>query len=262
LTYDMGALMASKLAAIFLRGTRGVGKATYEEKGRDIYDLLWYMDKKVAPDLDYLKAKDVEEAKDLRTLFDKLTIKMNAVSRENLKQDLLPLFINRTYIENWLANWHESYLRLLNEYKIRTVTTLEAPIEVFHDLMPDNFYFTYKYNTEEGRVVRIVYIISDYWINFGEGDLPIEPDKKLDDKIEFKSNGWSSRPDPQDKLKQYANLFYQKTERYLKKINRIMLGDGIITKIIRTTADNLNPKEQIVLNKSALISCELDDLLK
>ena len=41
-----------------------------------------------------------------------------------------------------------------------------------------------------------------------------------------------------------------------------MFGDNIITKIIRMTADNLNTKEQILLNKSALISCELDDLLK
>ena len=41
-----------------------------------------------------------------------------------------------------------------------------------------------------------------------------------------------------------------------------MLGDSIITKVIRMTADNLNPKEQILLNKSALLSCELDDLLK
>ena len=30
-----------------------------------------------------------------------------------------------------------------------------------------------------------------------------------------------------------------------------MLGDIITTKIIRMTADNLNQKEQIVLNKSA-----------
>jgi len=43
MTYNMSALVASKLAAIFLRGTRGVGDAVYEEKGRDIYDLLWYI---------------------------------------------------------------------------------------------------------------------------------------------------------------------------------------------------------------------------
>ncbi|MBU4512300.1 nucleotidyl transferase AbiEii/AbiGii toxin family protein, partial [Patescibacteria group bacterium] len=112
-TYNMSALMASKIAAIFLRGTRGVGEAVYEEKGRDIYDLLWYMNKKVAPDFDYLIAKGID-IKDPRALFDKLTLQTNKVSDKNLKQDLVPLFVNRPYIENWLKNWRESYLRLFD----------------------------------------------------------------------------------------------------------------------------------------------------
>src|SRR3989344_4450855 len=87
-TYNLSSLMASKIAAIFLPGTRGVGEDTFGEKGRDIYDLLWYMSKKIVPDLDYLKAKKVEEAKDYRTLFTKLAVKMNNVSEENLKNDL------------------------------------------------------------------------------------------------------------------------------------------------------------------------------
>ena len=41
-----------------------------------------------------------------------------------------------------------------------------------------------------------------------------------------------------------------------------MLGDNITTKVIRMTADKLNQKEEILLNKSTLLSCELDDLLK
>ena len=40
-TYNLSSLMASKIAAIFLRGPRGVGEAVYKVKGRDIYDLLW-----------------------------------------------------------------------------------------------------------------------------------------------------------------------------------------------------------------------------
>ena len=260
LTYNLSSLMASKLAAIFLRGTRGVGEAVYEEKGRDIYDLLWYMNKKVVPDFDYLVAKGID-TKDPRTLFDKLTLQMNKVNDKNLEQDLEPLFVDKNYIRNWLKNWRESYLRLLDEYKITTVTTL-ASIQIHQHFQTDNFSFTYTYNTEEERIVRIRYIISDYWVDFRDGDLPIEADKKLDDKIELGSDGWSSRPAPQDKLKQYATLFHQKTEKYFKKTNRIMLGNGIITKVIRMTADNLNQKEQIVLNKSALLSCELDDLLK
>lgn len=260
LTYNMSALMASKLSAIFLRGTRGIGAAVYEEKGRDIYDLLWYMNKKIVPDLDYLVAKGID-VKDPRMIFDKLTLQMNRVSDENLKQDLSPLFVNRSFIENWLKNWHESYLRLLDDYKIRTVTELES-IGIHQHFQSDNFSFTYTYKTEDGKFIRIRYIISDYWINYNDGDLPIEFESKLDEKIRFSADGWSSQATPEDKLKKYATLFYQKTEKYFKKSNRIVLGDGIITKVIRMTAGNLNQKEQIVLNKSALLSCELDDLLK
>lgn len=258
--YNMSALMASKLAAIFLRGTRGVGTATFEEKGRDIYDLLWYMGKKIVPDFDYLAAKDIN-AKDIRTLFDKLTLQMNKVSDENLKQDLFPLFEVRMFIENWLRNWRQTYFRLLDEYQINTVTTL-AGINIHQHFSPGTFSFTYSYNTEEGKLVHIRYLLSDYWIDFGEGNLSIKINKELEDKIEFTSDGYSSRQRPEEKLKQYVALFYEKTERYFKKTNRIILGNGIITKTIRLTADNLNPKEQIVLNKSALSSSELDDLLK
>lgn len=259
-TYNMAGLMASKIAAIFLRGTRGVGKAMYEEKGRDIYDLLWYMNKKIMPDFDYLVAKGID-VKDPRALFDKLTLQMNKVSDENLKQDLLQLFMNRTYIENWLMNWRESYLHLLDAYKIRTVAAMESVV-IHQNFMPDYFSFIYWYRTEDGDSVRIIYNMSDYWIDFRDGDLPIKIDKKISSTIEFSSNGMSSHPAPQDKLKQYATLFYQKTEAYFKKTNNVMLGDTIFTKLIRMTADKLNQKEQIVLNKSALLSCELDDLLK
>ena len=222
--------------------------------------MLWYMGKKAVPDFDYLIAKNID-VKDPRALFDKLTLQMNKVSDKNLKQDLDPLFLDKSYIGNWLKNWRESYVRLLDEYRIRTIKELER-ISVHQDFRTDNFSFVYWYKTEDNGSVSVAYTISDDWIDFREGDLPIEADKKLDDKIEFTGNGASSRPAPHDKLKQYATLFYQKTEEYFKKTNRIMLGDHIVTKVIRMTADNLNQKEQIVLNKSALLSCELDDLLK
>ena len=260
ITYNMSALMASKIAAIFLRGIRGVGNATYEEKGRDIYDLLWYMNKKVVPDFDYISVKDID-IKDPRALFDKLTIHVNKVSDKNLEQDLEPLFVDKNYIRNWLKNWRESYLRLLDEYKIRTIKELES-IKIHQDFRTDTFSFVYWYSTEDGSSVRVIYNLSEYWIMFGEDNLQIESDKKLEEKMEFRSNKRSSRPTLEDKLKQYATLFYQKTENYFKKTNRTMFGDAIITKVVRMTADNLNQKEQIVLNKSVLLSCELDDLLK
>ena len=258
--YNMSTLMASKIAAIFLRGQRGAGKAVYEKKGRDIYDLLWYMTKKVLPDRNYLIAKGVD-VKDPRTLFDKLTLQMNKVNNTNLKQDLAPLFVDQTFIGNWFKNWRESYLRLLGGYKIHTVTTLES-VGIHQDFRTDVFSFVYRYNTEDEKSVRIIYSISDHWIDFRDGDLSISVDEKIKNLVELNSNGVSNRSAPKNKLMQYAPLFYQKTENYLKKTNRIILGDTITTKLIRMTADNLNQKEQIVLNKSALLSCELDDLLK
>ncbi len=258
--YNMGTLMASKIAAIQLRGQRGVGEAIYEEKGRDIYDLLWYMSKKVIPDLNYLSAKGVD-VKNLQALFDKLTLQMNEVSDANLKQDLTPMFFNRTYIENWLTNWRESYLRLLDEYRIRTVTHLQEII-IHRNFMPDVWSFIYVYGTTERSTVRIIYALSDYWIDFGDGELPVEADARLSELVKFSANGVSSGPRPEKKLRQYATLFFQKTERYLGKTGRIVLGDVIATKLIRMTAQNLNQKEQILLNKSALLNCELDDLLK
>lgn len=261
ITYNMSALMASKIAAIFLRGIRGVGDALYEEKGRDIYDLLWYMNKKVVPDFDYISAKDID-IKDPRALFDKLTIQVNKVSDKNLEQDLEPLFVDKNYIRNWLKNWRESYLRLLDEYKINTIKGLES-IVIHKDFHTDTFSFVYWYTTEDGGSIRVVYNLSEYWIMFREGDLSNQIDESLGNiGVEFSGVSWGSWDELPDKVKQYVTLFHRKTEKYFKKTNGVMLGDAIITKVIRMTADNLNQKEQIVLNKSALLSCELDDLLK
>ena len=110
--------------------------------------------------------------------------------------------------------------------------------------------------------MRFSYSISDYWIGFPEGDLSISVDDKIKKLVEFYSNGVTPKSASENKLMQYATLFNQKTENYLKKTNRIMLGDTITAKLIRMTAKNLNQKEQLVLNKSVLLSCELGDLLK
>ena len=254
ITYNMSSLMASKLAAIFLRGTRGVGEAVYEEKGRDIYDLLWYMNKKVVPDFDYLVAKGLD-MKDPRALFDKLTVQVNKVSDKNLEQDLEPLFVDKTYIRNWLKNWRESYLRLLDEYKIHTVTVLQE-ILIKEDFSTDNFSFTYTYDTLEKDIVKIVYTVTYEWIKF-QKPLGVDTRDDLMGLVRVES-----RTELNDQIKQFMALFFGKNASYFKKVNNIMLGDAITTKVIRTTADNLNQKEQIVLNKSALLSCELDDLLK
>ena len=260
-TYSLSALMASKLAAIFLRGTRDVGEAVYEEKGRDIYDLLWYMSKKIVPDLEYLKAKNVEGAKDYRTLFTKLAVKMNNVSEKNLKDDLTPLFLDTRYVTNWITNWRETFFQLRDKYKIRTASKFER-VRVFEDFRTDIFSFIFEYSTKEGDHVRIVCNLSEYWFLFKDIEVSFPINNVVSDHIEFSANGSSSRPTSEKKQKEYASLFYEKIEAYLKKINYEIVGDTLTTKLIRITADNLNQKEEIILRKEDLIRCDFDDLLK
>lgn len=260
-TYNMSALMASKIAALFLRGKRGIGKEIYNEKGRDIYDLLWYMGKHIIPDLDYLQAK-APEITDLRTLFDRLTIKMNDVSDQNLKQDLSPLFLDQAFIQNWLDQWRESYLRLVTSYEIHTITAFRE-VRVTQDFRSDVFYFNFWYETNEKKSVHIEYTLSDDWVKDVQLNLPASIELIDDRRIQF---AFSAIPGPnikqKEQLKKYGTLFYQKNEAYFKKTHRVVLGDTIATKMIRMTAAHFKQKEQAVINKSALLSCELEDLLK
>lgn len=264
-TYNMSSLMASKIAAILLRGQRGgVDGVLYEEKGRDIYDLLWYMTKKAIPDLDYLNAKNID-IKNLRELFDKLTLKMNKVNNTNLKNDLSPLFVNQTFIGNWLNNWLENYLRLKENYEINTVAKLKD-IEIRRDFKTDHFSFIYGYGTEEGKKIEVIYKLSEYWINFSDGYLLLNMSPTIinmaGDLVKLANDISKLSAKTQKILRQYAALFYQKTEDYFEKTGHVILGDTITTKLIRMTADKLNQAEQIVLDKSTLLSCELEDLLK
>jgi len=191
----------------------------------------------------------------------KLAVKMNDVSDENLKNDLSPLFLDPRYITNWLANWRDTFFQLRNAYKIRTVSKFEK-VRVFEDFHTDVFSFIFEYSTKEGDYVRIVCKLSEYWFLFKDIEVSFTINNTISDHIEFGANGVSSHPTSEKKQKEYASLFFEKIEAYLKKVNYEIVGDTLTTKLIRVTADKLNQKEQIVLRKEDLIGCDFEDLLK
>jgi len=191
----------------------------------------------------------------------KLAVKMSDVSEKNLKNDLSPLFLDPRFVTNWLANWHDTFFRLRDMYKIRTVSKYEG-VEVFEDFRTDVFSFIFEYSTKEGDRVRIICNLSEYWFLFKDIEVSFPINNIVSDTIKFRASGSSSRPTPEKKQKEYASLFYKKIEAYLKKINYELVGDTLTTKLIRVTADKLNQKEQIVLRKEDLIRCDFEDLLK
>jgi predicted nucleotidyltransferase component of viral defense system len=257
-TYNLSALMASKVAAIFLRGSRGVGKEFYGEKGRDIYDLLWYMKKNIIPDVNYLNAKGID-AKNPREIFDKLTLRMNKVNDTNLRQDLTPLFMDRLFIENWLKNWRESYMRLLDTYKIHTVTSL-AGVAIRINPLSDTLSFNYQYNTGDDKTVRFIFRVSGEFVD--DVELPATATAEINDLIDWGDIAPNDKHSRRNNLLKYINVFYPKIENYLDKTNRVLCVSVVETKLIRQTAVNLNLRDQILLNKSSLLSCELTDLMK
>lgn len=248
-TYNMSNLMASKITAILSRGERIVGKDKFLEKGRDIYDLVWYMNNKITPDIDYINEKNVLVS-DIKILFDKITTQVNKVSDRNLKQDLTPLFLDQNYINNWLLNWKDHYYKLLESYNIRNVLDLES-ILIKENIKSDDFLFSFVYNTKDDIKFKIEYNIT--WEVFNL----IKIDKKS-----FEVSDIVLKLIKDKKYSIFATIFYNKNIEYFKKTNNYIIGNILKTKRIRITADNLNRRQEIVLNSKNLISCDLESLIK
>jgi hypothetical protein len=259
-TYNMPALMASKIAAIFLRGERGVGKNIFNEKGRDIYDLLWYMKKQIIPKTDYLRAKDVKEAKDLETLFNELTKKMKKVSDNNLKEDLSPLFVNQEYIKNWLKNWRISYDNYLVNYQIKKVENF-VEVYISKDRINNIYFLDFTYKTEDDEEIDIRYNLSESWLRSQEGKINIEASDELLKSIRYHEEKIKIQ-DKDDKLERFAELFLRKNKDYFNKNNNLIIGDRLETKNIYMPKSNINYIQEVSINKLKLLKIELDDLLK
>jgi len=254
-SYNLSTLMASKIAAILLRGERRIGKSTYYEKGRDIYDLCWYLEREIIPNLSYLQARTKDQSIiNLRVLFDRLTVQMNKVSDKNLQDDLMPLFLNQEYINNWLKQWRESYHRAIKLYKIYTVTNLDN-ITIDYRTSEDVYYFTYSYHTQENCYIKIIYPLSGFF--FEDQDMKISI--KVNDSLEPLIHRNFSGKRKIEMAKQYATLFYLKNVTYFKKHKNIALSI-MQTKIICTQANN--DQDKIMLNRKTLLTCELESLLR
>ena len=111
--YSLRDLFSGKLAAILTRETLEgkVKKARF--KGRDFFDLIWFLEKKIQPNWDYL-AELTGLAK--KEALKKLESKVKNVRPEFLKKDLLPFFQDSQFVTNFTKNFKslfEDYKRIL-----------------------------------------------------------------------------------------------------------------------------------------------------
>ncbi|MBI2339693.1 MAG: nucleotidyl transferase AbiEii/AbiGii toxin family protein [Deltaproteobacteria bacterium] len=107
--YILPVLMAGKILACLDRIWE---KSGVKIKGRDYYDLIWYMQKGVIPDRDYLADKGYtrEEA------FKKLGKKIELIKPGDLLADLIPLFENPDFPKNWSEVFKRQFVSLHAQY--------------------------------------------------------------------------------------------------------------------------------------------------
>jgi len=110
--FSIETMMAGKIIACLERDfNTGVDAAI---KGRDYYDLLWFMQQKINPLEEKLKI-DGLNSYTVRSAMELLGRKVEAIKLPSLADDLLPLFENRQFIESWLESFKENFF-LFREY--------------------------------------------------------------------------------------------------------------------------------------------------
>ncbi len=111
--FSLETMMSGKIIACLERSfQKGEGAKV---KGRDFYDLLWFMQKNVRP-LEEKLAKDGRESYTVESAMNLLDDRVHALSAGDLAVDLLPLFEQRTFIEAWLESFHDNYRAYRKNY--------------------------------------------------------------------------------------------------------------------------------------------------
>jgi predicted nucleotidyltransferase component of viral defense system len=112
--FTLETMMAGKMLACLERELR-VGRSHVMIKGRDFYDLLWFMERKVHP-LEEKLSHDGKIEYSTRSAFQALKEKVENIKPKQLAGDLNPLFESRIYIDAWIKSFHITFLDHLDYY--------------------------------------------------------------------------------------------------------------------------------------------------
>jgi predicted nucleotidyltransferase component of viral defense system len=111
--FSLETMMAGKMIACLERSfQKGNGALV---KGRDFYDLLWFMQQNVKPLAEKL-VSDGQVPYTVETAMQLLDDRVEALKTSDLAVDLLPLFEQRSFIETWLESFHENYRKFRKNY--------------------------------------------------------------------------------------------------------------------------------------------------
>jgi predicted nucleotidyltransferase component of viral defense system len=112
--FSLGTMMAGKMIACLERNFQRGREGTFI-KGRDFYDLLWFMQQGIQPMEDKL-AQDGGQAYTVHSAMLALQEKVKGIRASDLAVDLLPMFESRNFIGSWLESFHVNFERYAKKY--------------------------------------------------------------------------------------------------------------------------------------------------
>ncbi|MBM3150899.1 MAG: nucleotidyl transferase AbiEii/AbiGii toxin family protein [Chloroflexi bacterium] len=113
--FSLETMMAGKMLACLERSFQR-GREGALLKGRDFYDLLWFMQKRVKP-LEEKLARDGRQPYTTKSAMAALQEKVSRIRRADLAPDLLPMFESRVFIEAWLEGFQENFAEYAKYYR-------------------------------------------------------------------------------------------------------------------------------------------------
>lgn len=112
--FSLETMMAGKMLACLERSFQ-IGKTSVAIKGRDFYDLLWFMQRRIQP-LEQKLESDGAKSYSVISAMLELREKVEAIRHRDLEIDLLPLFEQRTFIDAWISSFHANFEEFLRYY--------------------------------------------------------------------------------------------------------------------------------------------------
>lgn len=112
-TFDLSTLMATKIRAVLYRKwekTNKTGGIIAYVKGRDYFDLMWYLEKKIKPNI-----KCLENVKDKNDLKEKLLKIVKKVDSKSIQSDLEPLIEDKNFVKNLSKNIKDILVREISQ---------------------------------------------------------------------------------------------------------------------------------------------------
>jgi predicted nucleotidyltransferase component of viral defense system len=112
--FSLETMMAGKILACLERSFQ-VGSTGIAIKGRDFYDLLWFMQQRIQP-LEQKLERDGNETYTVQSAMLALKEQVDRIKSRDLEIDLLPLFEKRTFIDAWITSFHNNFEAFLQFY--------------------------------------------------------------------------------------------------------------------------------------------------